>query len=68
MSSDEYHGPPEGTTGKGTAKTAAPHDPADGASTVRPISTARKRPTIGQTQKLLLAALRLWELKNGYRR
>ena len=68
MSSDEYHGPPEGTTGKGTAKIAAPHDPADGASTVRPISTARKRPTIGQTQKLLLAALRLWELKNGYRR
>ncbi len=59
---------PEGTTGKGMAKTAALHDPADGASTVRPISTARKRPTIGQTQKLLLAALRLWELKNRYRR
>jgi hypothetical protein len=34
----------------------------------RLISTARKRSTIGQTQKLLLAALRLWELKNGYRR
>jgi hypothetical protein len=35
---------------------------------VRPISTARKLPTIGQTKKLFLAALRLWELKNGYRR
>jgi hypothetical protein len=39
-----------------------------GDSTVRPISTARKRLTIGQTQKLLLAALRLREMKNGYRR
>ena len=26
---------------------------------------ARKQPTIGETRKLLLAALRLWELKNG---
>src|SRR4030095_6985476 len=28
----------------------------------------RKQPSIGQTKKLLLAALRLWELKNGYPR
>jgi hypothetical protein len=64
MSSDEYQGLPEGGTGKVTGKTAAPQED----STVRPILTARKRPSIGQTQKLLLAALRLWELKNGYRR
>jgi len=68
MSSDEYHGSTEGRTGKVTGRTAAPYDPPDGDSTVRPILTARKRSTIGQTQKLLRAALRLWELKNGYRR
>ena len=68
MSSDEYHGATEGRTGKVTGKTAVPCDPSHGDSTVRPISTPRKRPTIGQTQKLLLAALRLWELKNGFRR
>jgi len=67
MTSDEYRGPIEGRTGKVTGKTAAPYNPPHGDSTVRPISTARKPPTIGQTQKLLLAALRLWELKNGYR-
>jgi hypothetical protein len=68
MSLDEYHGATEGGTGKVTGKTAAPYDPPPhGDSTVRPISTAQKRPTIGQTQKLLLAALRLWELKNGFR-
>jgi hypothetical protein len=55
-------------TGKVTGKTAAPHNPPHGDSTVRPISTGQKRPTIGQAQKLLLAALRLWELKNGYSR
>ena len=32
------------------------------------ISTAPKRPNIGETKKLLLAALRLWELKNSCRR
>jgi len=64
MSSDEYHAATECRTGKVTGKTAAPDDPPD---RVRLISTARKRPTIGQTQKLLLAAIRLWELKNGYR-
>jgi hypothetical protein len=68
MSSDEYHGSTEGRTSKVTQKTTAPYDPPHGDFTVRPISTARKRPTIGQRQKLLLAALRLWELKNGYRR
>jgi len=64
MSSVEYHGPAEGRTGKVTAKSAPPR----GDSTSRPVSIARKRPSIAQTQKLLLAALRLWELKNGYRR
>jgi hypothetical protein len=68
MSSDQYHGPTEGRTGKVTGKTAAPYDPPHGDSAVRPVSIARKRPSIAQTQKLLLAALRLWELKNGYRR
>ena len=33
-----------------------------------PISTIRKPPTIGQTKRLLLAALRVWELNNGYHR
>lgn len=32
------------------------------------ISAAPKRPNIGETKKLLLAALRLWELKNSCRR
>ena len=68
MSSDEYHGPTEGRTGKATGKTASAYDPPHGDSTVRPVSTARKQPSIAQTQRLLLAALRLWELKNGYRR
>ena len=35
-------------------------------SRVQPISTIRKQPTIGQIKRLLLAALRVWELKNGY--
>jgi hypothetical protein len=32
------------------------------------ISIPQKRLSICQTQKLLLAAVRLWELDNGYRR
>jgi hypothetical protein len=68
MSSDEYHAPIEGSTGQETGKTAASsYNRPPGDSTVRPVSTARKRPSL-QTQKLVLAALRLWELKNGYRR
>ena len=66
MSSDEYYGATEGRTGKVTGKTAAPYDPPHGDSMVQPISKARKRPTIGQTQKLLLTALRLWELKMAF--
>jgi hypothetical protein len=53
--------------GKVTGKTAAPHDPRHTDATVRLISTDGKGPTVGQTQKLLLAAVRVWELKNGYR-
>jgi hypothetical protein len=68
ITSDEYYRSTEGRTGKVTIKTTAPYDRPHGDSTVWPISTARKQPTIGQTKKLLLAALRLWELKNGFRR
>jgi hypothetical protein len=69
MSSDDYYGPTKGkAAGKVTEKTAAPYGPPDRDSRVQPISTTRKQPTIGQTRKLLLAALRLWELKNGYHR
>jgi hypothetical protein len=69
MSSDEYHARIEGSTGEETGKTAVSyHNRAPEDSTVRPVSTVRKRVSIGQTQKLVLAALRLWELKNGYRR
>jgi hypothetical protein len=53
---------------KVTGKTAAPDDRPYEDSILGPISTARKQPSIGQTKKLLLAALRLWELKNGYPR
>jgi len=67
MNSDEYQAATKSRTGKVREKTPAPLDPPYRDSTVRLISTARKRPTIGQTQKLLLAAIRLWELKNGYR-
>jgi hypothetical protein len=69
MTSDEYHAPIEGSTPEETGKTAASYyNRPLGDSTVRPASTGRKRASIGQTQKLVLAALRLWELKNGYRR
>jgi len=42
-------------------------DPRHGTSIVRPVSIPPQRLNIGQTKRLLLAALRLWELKNGYR-
>jgi hypothetical protein len=67
MNSDDYHEATEGRRAKVTGKTAAPRIPLHRDSADRLISTARKRPTIAQTQKLLLAAIRLWELKNGYR-
>jgi hypothetical protein len=67
MNSDDYHEATEGRRAKVTWKTAAPRIPLHRDSADRLISTARKRPTISQTQKLLLAAIRLWELKNGYR-
>jgi hypothetical protein len=67
ITSDEYYRSAEGRTGKVTLKTTAPYDPPHGDSTVRRIPTPQKLLSIGQTKKLLLAALRLWELKNGYR-
>jgi hypothetical protein len=42
--------------------------PRVGTSQFGQISIPQKRLSICETQKLLLAALRLWELKNGYRR
>jgi hypothetical protein len=58
-----------GRTRRVTGKAAAPYDPPLGDSKIRPFSSIRKQPPpIAQTLKLLRAALRLWELKNGYRR
>jgi len=43
-------------------------DPRQGNSIVRTFSTPLRLLNIGQRKRLVLAALRLWELKNGYRR
>jgi hypothetical protein len=50
------------------AKNSLQLDPRHGNSIVRPVSIPPQRLNIGQTKRLLLAVLRLWELKNGYRR
>jgi hypothetical protein len=67
MSSHEYHRPTKARRGKLTQKTAPPYNRPRTDSMVELISAAQKGPIISQTQKLLLAAIRLWEVKNGYR-
>jgi len=65
MSSREYHRRTEARMV--TGKTSAPHHRLHTDTRVRLTSTVRKGAIIGRSQRLLLAAIRMWELKNGYR-